>query len=229
MDRIRGDLARRPAGTQSIVVAHAFVAGAETSESERDLTVGGSASVPPSVFAGVDYLALGHLHGPQKVGDHGRYAGSPLAFSFSEEHQTKSLALVDLEGGSAEVELIPTSVPRPLARLRGTLEELLTDESLARHEQSWIQATITDTQRPAEPMARLRRRFPHALLLGFEPEGLSAAPETSYSSRVRGVSDIDLALRFVDDLRGVPASDEERALLTEAFAAHRTTESEATA
>jgi len=83
MALVRADLAVRPAGTRAVVVAHAFVAGAVASESERDLAIGGASSVPVATFAGVDYAALGHLHGPQRVGENGRYAGSPLAFSFS--------------------------------------------------------------------------------------------------------------------------------------------------
>ena len=79
MDRVRADLATRPDSTRSVVLAHAFVAGGAPSESERDITVGGVAAVPAGVFDGVDYTALGHLHGSQAVTERVRYSGSPLA------------------------------------------------------------------------------------------------------------------------------------------------------
>ena len=84
MRRVRADLSGRPRGTRSVVLAHAFVAGAQPSDSERDISVGGVSLVPTSVFAGIDYIALGHLHGRHTLTDAVRYSGSPLAYSFSE-------------------------------------------------------------------------------------------------------------------------------------------------
>ena len=121
MDRVRADLAARPAGTRSVVLAHAFVTGAAPCDSERDITAGGVEAVPAALFDGVDYVALGHLHGCQTISERVRYSGSPLAYSFSEEHHRKSMWLVDLgPAGEVAAERIDTPVPRPLARLRGT-------------------------------------------------------------------------------------------------------------
>ena len=100
MAAVRADLADRPTGTRSVVMAHAFVTGGVACASERDLAVGGAASVSASTFAGMDYVALGHLHGPQRIGERGRYAGSPVAFSFSEARHRKSVAVVDLAGAA---------------------------------------------------------------------------------------------------------------------------------
>ena len=124
MDRVRADLAARPPGTRSVVLAHAFVTGGEASDSERDITVGGVASVPAGVFDGVDYAALGHLHGCQTITERVRYSGSPLAYSFSEAEHRKSMWLVDLGAGgrASPPSGIDCPVPRPLARLRGTLD-----------------------------------------------------------------------------------------------------------
>ncbi len=215
MARVRADLATRPAGTRAVVVAHAFVAGAAPSESERDLAIGGLASVPAATFAGVDYLALGHLHAPQRVADAGRYAGSPLAFSFSEATHRKSVALVDLASPAPAVELVPCPVPRPLARVRGPLEELLADPAHEAAEEAWVEVTLTDAVRPAEAMDRLRRRFPHAMALRFAPEGARGAAAGTYAARLRGLSDLELARSFVEDVRGVPADAGEEALLAD--------------
>jgi exonuclease SbcD len=225
MARVKADLAARPAGTRSVVIAHAFVAGAAPSASERDLAVGGAGSVPPFAFAGVDYAALGHLHAPQRAGANGRYAGSPLALSFSEAGQRKSVAVVEL-GAAAEprVELIPCPVPRALAVLRGPLEALLSDPAHAAHERSWVHATLTDPIRPQDAMEHLRGRFPHAVALAFEPEGGGAAPAGSYAERLRGLGDAELVASFVEDVRGRAADDDELALVHDALSAGRVAE-----
>jgi exonuclease SbcD len=222
MDRVRADLARRPAGTRAVVVAHAFVAGAAPCDSERDLAVGGAATVSAATFAGADYVALGHLHGPQRIGSRARYSGSPVAFSFSEARHRKSLALVDLDSGEAQLAEVP--VTRGLAVLRGTLETLLTDPALVVHERDWVEATITDPARPADAMERLRRRFPGAVLLTFEPEGAAAADCGSYAERLRGLDDQQLLASFVRDVRGAEAGEEELILLRDALTAGRVAE-----
>ncbi|MEU8510165.1 exonuclease SbcCD subunit D [Kitasatospora sp. NPDC048722] len=210
MDRVREDLATRPAGTRAVVLAHAFVTGGTPSDSERDIAVGGVAAVPASVFDGVHYAALGHLHGCQTLAPHLRYSGSPLAYSFSEAKQRKTMWLVDLGAdGSITAERVECPRPRPLATLRDTLDALLTDERYAEHEQSWVQATLTDAARPSEPMERLRRRFPHTLQLLFDPEETPAEPSRSYAARVGGRADLEIAEGFLRHVRPGADPDEE--------------------
>ncbi|MFG2818334.1 exonuclease SbcCD subunit D [Kitasatospora sp. NPDC048365] len=209
MDAVRADLADRGPGTRAVVLAHAFVTGGQPSDSERDITVGGVASVPLPVFDGVHYAALGHLHGCQTLSPRVRYSGSPLAYSFSEADHRKSLWLVDLDAdGGVEAERIDCPVPRPLARLRGTLDRLLTDPALDRHADAWVQATLTDTVRPADPMERLRARFPHTLQLLFEPEGAVGDGAGSYAARVSGRSDREVVEGFVAHVRPGRTLDE---------------------
>ncbi|MFJ8766729.1 exonuclease SbcCD subunit D [Streptomyces clavifer] len=219
MDRVRADLASRPAGTRAVVLAHAFVAGGEPSDSERDITVGGVAAVPAGVFDGVDYVALGHLHGSQTVTERVRYSGSPLAYSFSEHAHRKTMWLIDLGGeGQLAAERVSCPVPRTLARLRGHLDVLLEDPALERHEESWVEATLTDPARPDEPMARLLERFPHTLSLVFEPERAPKDPLASYAQRLRGRDDHQIAEDFVAHVRGGSGpSEQERTVLRAAF------------
>ena len=215
MRRVRADLADRSPGTRSVVLAHAFVAGAEPSDSERDISVGGVSQVPTSVFAGIDYVALGHLHGQHTLTDAVRYSGSPLAYSFSEASHRKGSWLVELGAqGLVGADFVEAPVPRPLARLRGTLEELLADPRLAPHEHSWLQVTLTDDGRPAQAMDRLRARFPHTLVLGFEPR---EGGNDSVVTRVQGRPDHEIALDFVAEMRGSAATEPEARLLREAF------------
>ncbi|MEX2985953.1 exonuclease SbcCD subunit D [Streptomyces sp. C36] len=219
MERVRADLAARPAGTRSVVLAHAFVAGGAASDSERDITVGGVAAVPADVFRGVDYTALGHLHGSQTITDRIRYSGSPLAYSFSEADHRKTMWLVDLGGdGTVSAERIDCPVPRPLARIRGRLDDLLSDPGLERHEDAWVEATLTDAVRPDEPMARLARRFPHTLSLVLEPDRAPEDPLASYAQRLSGRTDRQIAEDFVAHVRGGLGPDEgERTVLTAAL------------
>ncbi|MGW4649886.1 exonuclease SbcCD subunit D [Kitasatospora sp. NPDC004289] len=219
MDRVREDLAERPEGTRAVVLAHAFVAGGEASDSERDITVGGIAAVPSAVFDGAHYVALGHLHGCQTIAPHLRYSGSPLAYSFSETTHRKSMWLVDLAAdGSVEAERVYTPVPRPLAQLRGRLDDLLENEKYGKHTDSWVQATLTDPARPAKPMEQLRTRFPHTLQLLFDPEPVEGERPESYASRVSGRTDQEVAEGFVRHVRpGTEADPAERDWLRQAF------------
>jgi exonuclease SbcD len=198
------------------VLAHAFVAGATPSDSERDISVGGVSIVPASIFDGVDYAALGHLHGRHTLTEHVRYSGSPLAYSFSEASHVKGSWVVELgASGLRRAEFVEAPVPRSLARLRGTLDDLLHDPRLAAHEGAWVQATLTDDVRPERPMERLRQRFPHALVLTWEP-ARCAPTGVPLARPAAGRSDHDITRDFVAELRGRPASDAESVLLLEA-------------
>ena len=218
MTRVHGDLAGR-AGTRSVVLAHAFVAGSAdaaprmASDSERDISVGGLQIAPTSLFTQVDYAALGHLHGSQTLTDTVRYSGSPLAYSFSEAGQTKGSWLVDLgPEGVRSAELVPAPVPRRLATLRGRIDDLLQDTRHAGVQDAWLQVTLTDPRRPQHAMDRLTDRFPHTLMLGFEPEGVTAS-RGPVMPRVDGRSDLDVALGFVAEVRDLEATTEEELLL----------------
>ncbi len=214
MARVHADAAGR--GGRTVVMAHAFVLGGMSSESERDISVGGVAGVPPEVFAGVDYTALGHLHGRQEVAEGVRYSGSPVAMSFGEWRHTKGSLLVDLSGTEVVVEHIAAPVQRPLAVLRGTLEELLAHPSHAAAEAAWCQVTLTDAVRPLGAMDQVRRRFPHTLELRFDPEGASV-PLRPYSARTATRSDVEVCCDFLAHVRGGRgATEEERSLLREA-------------
>ncbi|MFE7776949.1 exonuclease SbcCD subunit D [Streptomyces sp. NPDC057445] len=223
MERVRADMSERDPGTRSVVLAHAFVVGGLPSDSERDITVGGVAAVPAGIFDGVDYAALGHLHGCQTVSDRVRYSGSPLAYSFSETDHRKSMWLVDIgPAGEIEAERLDCPVPRPLARIHGRIEELLEDPELERHEESWVEATLTDPVRPSDPMARLSERFPHTLTLVFAPDRAEEDPEASYAERLRDRDDHQIAEDFVAHVRAGAGPDElERAVLRGAFDAVR--------
>jgi DNA repair protein SbcD/Mre11 len=213
---VRADLAGR-GPIRSVVLAHAWVHGGAASDSERDVAVGGVAAVSASLFDGFDYVALGHLHGPQTLAAHLRYSGSPLAYSFSESGHTKGSWLLELGAeGLARVEQVPAPVARRLSVLRGTLAELLTDPAHAAVEGDFVSVTLTDAARPEAAMDRLRTRFPHTLVLAWDPAG-AAEDERGYRQRLVGRSDVELAVDFVGHVRGTVAAAAETQLLADAF------------
>ena len=218
LDRVRADLFLRP-GVRSVVLAHAFVGGAVPSESERDICVGGVDLVPAAVFDGVDYVALGHLHRPQELSPRMRYSGSPLAYSFGEAGHDKLAWLVDLDAaGLAGVRAVSLPAPRRLSVLTGPLAELLESPAHAGAEEHFVSARLTDPVRPVDAMRRLQTRFPHCVHM----EWAGAAAERdgrSYRERLRGRGDLDVAAEFVAHVRGTPASEPERVLLSRALVA----------
>ena len=223
-DRIRSDVAARGLA-RTVVLAHAFVTGAQACESEREIRVGGIGDTSAAVFAGADYVALGHLHGPQAVRLQGsattlEYSGSPVAFSFSEAAHVKSVTLVELgAAGGVKTRRIATPVPRPLREVRGRLEDLLgrSADELAGLADAWVKVTLTDPGRVASPMERLRAVWPHTLVLQFEPErddpGPLALPRVGESS-----DPVRICAQFVATVSGNPPSGVQHAELVRAVA-----------
>lgn len=220
MNRVRAELAGRDRRTRSVVLAHGFVTEGEASESERTIAVGGVEQVPGSTFDGVDYVALGHLHGPQRLDEHLRYSGSPLAYSFSEAAHRKSVWLVDIgPDGLDGVERRELPVPRRLATVSGELADLLAEPAHQDLEDCYLSATLTDEVRPLEAMRRLQQRFPHAVHLEWKPASGKATEPLRYSEATKGRDDRTLADGFVENCRGSEPSASERDLLAEALRA----------
>lgn len=221
---VRADLAERRKGgpVRAVVAAHAFVIGGTASESERDIRIGGVDAVPSEVFEGFDYVALGHLHGAQRVGRAGaedsmRYSGSPLAYSFSERNQTKSSVLVELDGvGGSTIELVPAPVPRRLVDVTGTIEQLggaAFDDDV----DAWVRATVTDDIRPPELYATLKARFPGLLVWSHAPANRS---DDGAARAVTAVSDpVEVASEFLEYATGAPATARQAELIRTAHEA----------
>jgi len=220
-DRIRQDLARRSASrtVHSVVLAHTFASGGISSDSERDLSIGGVGAVPLDLFTGFSYTALGHLHGRQALSPEVRYSGSPLAYSFSEATHQKGGWIIDVdESGVTGVEPVQWDAPRKLAVLRGTIDELLESAEHSWAEEAYCQVTLTDPQRPAQAMERLRARFPDTLVLGFDPQGAAPSAKVSYSSRLaEAEDDLSVCCGFLEHVRGREADEAEKAVLAEAL------------
>ncbi len=161
--------------TASVVMAHCFASSAhlpEVSDSERNISVGGLEAVPASVFETVDYAALGHLHGKQKVTEKVRYSGSPLAYSFSEANHKKGAWIIDIDAsGISAIREHTWHTKLELIRLRGTLEEVLSSPEAILSPDAMFSITLTDSKRPPHALEKLKESFANVSELYFEPEG----------------------------------------------------------
>jgi len=215
-DRIRADLAPRR-DARSIVVAHTFVEGGVTCESERELTVGNIESVGVDAFSGFGYVALGHLHGAQeRDGARVAYSGTPLPYSFSEEGQTKSVRIVEIApDATLTVEVVPLGVGRSLCTIEGTIDDLLGRAEFAVAEPARVRVFLTDTHLPMQAMARLRERFPYAAELRHRPEGVEpgSGGATERDTADPAASPLALTMQFWAEQHGAEAGAVEAELL----------------
>jgi len=218
MDRVRADLAAR--GGRSVVLSHCFAVGVEASDVERDITSGGIDYVPAGVFDGPDYVALGHIHSRNTISERVRYSGAPLHYSFGEADRPRGAWLVQLDAdGLGEVAWVDLPVPRRLAVLTGTIDDLLTDAGLATHADAWVAAVLTDQVRPLDGMRRLQQRFPHCVNLQHRPLVTADAGDDSYAERVRGKTDNEIVADFLTFVRnGSGPSEFERQTIRDAIA-----------
>ena len=161
-------------GKRNILVAHQFVTKGNWSpqicDSEQ-LSIGGLDRVDVSVFEKFDYVALGHLHGPQKVGRETiRYSGSPLKYSFSESRQKKSAVFFEIkEKGEIEIELIPLIPKRDLRVLKGPLNEILNPDHYKKgNQEDYVRVILTDERELYAPLDEIRKIYPNILRLEFD-------------------------------------------------------------
>ena len=149
-------------GKKNVLVAHAFIVNAETSVSDKAAEVGFATMVPSKVFDGFDYVALGHLHGPQKINDHIRYSGSPMAYSFGkEEKQKKSVVIIDTDNMTQKIVPIPQLHDR--LTLKGTYDELKEGEFDQRTLDAYVRLELADAFVTLETVAMFREKFKNLL------------------------------------------------------------------
>jgi exonuclease SbcD len=157
-----------PDGARWVIVAHAFISNATKSDSERNLIVGGIETVPPEAFADADYVALGHLHRPQRAGaDHIRYSGSPLAFGFDEADAEKSMTLITLGAdGVTSLECLPFSPKRKVRVLTGAFAQLMADAQNTPSE-DFVKLVLTDAGAILDAVGQIRPHYPNTLALAY--------------------------------------------------------------
>jgi exonuclease SbcD len=222
VERIRAAV---PSG-RSVLMAHGFVPGAEESESERALTVGGAGTVGADAFDGFDYVALGHLHRAQEIGDGRiRYSGSILKYAFSEEKHAKSVELVEMDAaGRCRVERALLIPRREVRTLSGRFDELLRNPSGNRGD--LLAVTLLDATPILDAKLRLSEIYPNVLQVQ-QPNFLRPGAGPLESPDYGGMQDSDLFAAFFAQVNGREMTPEEAAELKTALDAFRMTQREA--
>ena len=204
-----------PKQMRSIAISHAFVMGGEVGGSERTLSVGGSEQVSPHVFKDFHYTALGHLHGPQRMGaDHIRYSGSPLKYSFDEHMQKKSFTIIDMDTkGNVDIGTIPVEPKRDVVILEGYFEDLLNNKELqAKHKDDYVQARLLDTMPIMDGMAKLRQLYRCCMTIDLV--GRVAAPMADMGDSVfKELNERQLFNQFAETVWKEPLTEAEQSYI----------------
>lgn len=210
---------------RNVLVSHQFVTnGAQQpirSESEN-ISVGGLDNVDSSVFDGFDYIALGHLHGPQRIGSEAiRYAGSPLKYSFSESRQNKSVTILELGAkGNSEIRLISLIPLRDMREIKGPIAELMRagveDDAGA---QDYIHATITDEEEIYDAIGQLRQIYPNIMNIDFENSRTHqlVSSKTAASGDVAQKSPMELFSEFYQNQNNCEMTAEQIQMMQKIF------------
>ena len=198
---------------RNVLVTHQFVTGAARCESE-EVSVGGADNVDASVFDGFDYVALGHLHGPQTVGrETVRYCGTPLKYSFSEVHHKKSVTVVELgEKGTVTVRTVPLTPRRDLVELRGTYEDVTRRDFYegTGYGDSYVHITLTDEEDVPDALGKLRLIYPYLMKLDYDNQRTHAAGVGDEGGDLQRRSPMELLEEFYELQNGQPMGQEQR-------------------
>ena len=181
---------------KTVVMSHAFVAGGSESDSERKISIGGTARVATDVYKGFGYVALGHLHRPQPVGGSNVfYSGTPLQYSFSEEHQ-KSVRIVDI---SEDVKTHDIDIPvgPTVVTLTDSLDNLISDAKYKHAENYLVRVKLTDSIRRLNAQDRLSSRFANIIFMSYEND-LSGSNFAGTTNELRRLSPEQIVDQYID-------------------------------
>lgn len=196
---------------RNVLLAHQFVTGAARCDSE-ELSVGGLDDVDASIFDGFDYVALGHLHGPQKIGKETvRYSGTPLKYSFSEANQKKAAVIVDVEEkGKINIQQIPLVPKHDMREIRGTYMEVTAlDFYKDMKTDDYLHITLTDEEDIPDAIGKLRTIYPNIMKLSYDNLRTRAAVTVRGTAEVEEKSPMELLKEFYELQNNQPMTDEQ--------------------
>lgn len=201
---------------RNVLITHQFVTGAQRSDSE-ELSVGGTDNIGAEVFCDFDYVALGHIHGPQNM-DSGRirYCGSPLKYSFSEAAQQKSVTVAELkEKGTLEIHTVPLIPRRDMVELKGSYQQLTLREFYENttYQEDYTHITLTDEEDIPDAVAKLRALYHNLMKLDYDNTRTRHSAAISGAENVETRSPIDLFAEFYELQNGLPMSAEQTELV----------------
>ena len=201
---------------RNVLITHQFVTGAQRSDSE-ELSVGGTDNIGAEVFCDFDYVALGHIHGPQNM-DSGRirYCGSPLKYSFSEAAQQKSVTVAELkEKGTLEIHTVPLIPRRDMVELKGSYQQLTLREFYENttYQEDYTHITLTDEEDIPDAVAKLRAVYHNLMKLDYDNTRTRHSAAISGAENVETRSPIALFAEFYELQNGLPMSAEQTELV----------------
>lgn len=203
---------------RNVLLTHQFVTGAARCESE-EVSVGGADNVDASVFVPFDYVALGHLHSPQRVGrETVRYCGTPLKYSFSEVKHQKSVTVVELGAkGSVTVNTVPLIPKRDLVELRGTYQELTFRGFYegTSYQEDYVHIILTDEEDIPDAVSKLRIIYPNLMKLDYDNKRVRAGIQMDGGSDVQRKDPLELLEEFYEKQNGRPMGEEQRTFARE--------------
>ncbi|ELI5718237.1 exonuclease SbcCD subunit D [Vibrio fluvialis] len=207
--------AQRDTSQRHVLISHCFVDGAMESDSERPLSIGGSDRVNHEHFVDFDYVALGHLHQPQKKGEeHIRYSGSLMKYSFSEQHQKKGMTLVELnDAGFVAAEHIPLSAPHDMRIIEGELDQLLEQGKTDPSAHDYLLVRLHDKHAILDPMEKLRKVYPNVLHLEKPGMLIGVDQEMGRARLARG--EMDMFRDFFLEAKQEPLSEQQESAMAE--------------
>jgi exonuclease SbcD len=197
---------------RNVLITHQFVTGATRSDSE-DVSVGGADNVDASVFDGIDYVALGHIHGPQSIGtDRIRYCGTPLKYSFSEAKHTKSVTVVTLaEKGSLTVETVPLVPKHDMREIRGVYADIMFRSSYeGTATDDYLRVVLTDENDIPDVMSRLRVIYPNVMKLDYDNKRTRTVNAIHGAEQMEVKTPLDLVAELYELQNGQPLSPEQK-------------------
>ncbi len=201
---------------RNIIITHQFVTGASRSDSE-DISVGGSDNVDTSVFDRFDYVALGHIHAPQKIGrETVRYCGTPLKYSFSEAKHVKSVTVLEMyEKGNTEIRTVPLIPLRDMREIKGSYEELVLRENYeSTNTQDYIHVTLTDENEVPDAMSRLRVIYPNIMKLDYDNTRTRSNNISGSARDIERKSPLELFCEFYEKQNNQSMTEEETAYVS---------------
>ena len=201
---------------RNVLLAHQFVTGAIRSDSE-EISVGGSDNVDAHLFKEFDYVALGHIHRPQKcIYDYIRYSGTPLKYSFSEANHHKSVTIINIqEKGNLSIEQIPLIPKRDMVELKGTYNELVA-KSFYEHttyQEDYVHITLTDEEDILDALAKLRVIYKNIMKLDYDNQRTRHQSELSLSDAVEEKTPYEHFSDFYEMMNGQSLNDEQSAFM----------------
>ena len=202
---------------RNVLLTHQFVTGSATCDSE-EISVGGTDNVDAAVFEDFDYVALGHIHGPQNIGSERiRYCGTPLKYSFSESNHKKSITVVELgEKGTFHLETVPLIPKHDMRQIRGSYEEI-TARSFYQDTavDDYLQITLTDEEDVPEAVSRLRVIYPNLMKLAYDNTRTRSASVVDGALDVQKKSQLQLFSELYEIQNGQPMNDVQQEFMRE--------------